>query len=63
MKADDAQPGYLLSFTNTGGSQPIDAKDVTFELEVDTYIARADSLTLNNEVIIDGSATFEVKYL
>lgn len=63
VKATDAQAGYLLSVAATGGSAPIDAKDVTFDFEVDTYIARADSLTLDNEVIIDGSATFEVKYL
>jgi type 1 fimbria pilin len=62
-KATDAQPGYLLSFTNASGSLPIDAKNVTFEFEVDTYISRADQLNLKNEVTIDGSATFEVKYL
>ncbi|WP_223529636.1 DUF1120 domain-containing protein [Pseudomonas sp. GL-R-19] len=63
VKATDAQAGYLLSFTTAGGTAPIDATDVTFEFEVDTYIARADSLTLTDEVKIDGSATFEVKYL
>lgn len=62
-KATDAQAGYLLSVAATGGNAPIDAKDVTFDFEVDTYIARTDSLTLNDEVTIDGSATFEVKYL
>jgi type 1 fimbria pilin len=62
VKAGDAQ-AYLLSFTNASGSLPIDAKNVTFEFEVDTYISRADQLNLKNEVTIDGSATFEVKYL
>ncbi len=63
VKATDAEAGYLLSVAAAGGTAPIDAKDVTFDFEVDTYIARADSLTLDNEVTIDGSATFEVKYL
>jgi len=63
VKADNAQAGYLLSFAATGGTAPIDAEVVTFDFEVDTYIARADSLTLTDEVTIDGSATFEVKYL
>lgn len=63
VKATDAQAGYLLSVATTGTTAPIDAKDVTFDFEVDTYIARADGLTLTDEVTIDGSATFEVKYL
>lgn len=62
-KASDAQPGYLLSVATTGDTTPVDAQVVTFDFEVDTYIARADSLTLTDEVTIDGSATFEVKYL
>jgi hypothetical protein len=32
-------------------------------LWINTYIARADSLTLNDEVPIDGSMTLEIKYL
>lgn len=63
VKATDAQAGYLLSVATTGGTAPIAAEVVTFDFEVETYIARADSLTLTEEVTIDGSATFEVKYL
>ncbi len=62
-KATTSQPGHLLSVATTGGTAPIAAQAVTFDFEVDTYIARADSLTLDDEVTIDGSATFEVKYL
>ena len=63
VRATDAQAGYLLSVATTGGTAPVNAEVVTFDFEVDTYIARADSLTLTDEVTIDGSATFEVKYL
>jgi hypothetical protein len=31
-------------------------------LEIDTWIARADSLTLDQEITLDGSATIEVGY-
>jgi hypothetical protein len=62
-KATSAKPGNLLSVAATGGNTPINAQVVTFDFEVETYIARADGLTLTNEVIIDGSSTFEVKYL
>ncbi|PVZ57699.1 hypothetical protein C9422_14730 [Pseudomonas sp. B1(2018)] len=61
-KATAAKPGHFLSFTTTGGSLPIEAKDVTYDFLVDTYIARADSLDLTDEITFDGSATFEVHY-
>ena len=61
-KAAFAQPGYRLSVATTGNTDPIDATVVTMDLEVETYIARADELTLDNEVNIDGSATFEIIY-
>ncbi|EJM53126.1 DUF1120 domain-containing protein [Pseudomonas sp. GM48] len=63
VKTTDAEAGYLLSVATIGSTTPVDAEVVTFDFEVNTYIARADSLTLDNEVTIDGSATFEVKYL
>ncbi|MBD9614779.1 DUF1120 domain-containing protein [Pseudomonas sp. PDM02] len=53
-------PGEL---TSVGAGSPIPVKDLTMELEIQTYIARADSLTLIDEVTVDGSATFEMKYL
>ncbi|MGX1084583.1 DUF1120 domain-containing protein [Pseudomonas sp. AP3_22 TE3818] len=61
-KATAAKPGYFLSFTTTGGSLPIDAKDVTYDFTVDTFIARADSLDLTDEIAFEGSATFDVVY-
>lgn len=42
---------------------PIAAKDLTMDLEIRTWIGRADRLTLTDETAIDGSATFELKYL
>lgn len=56
-------PGYLLSVASTADhNTPIHVKDLTMDLEIVTYIARADSLTLTDDVTIDGSATFEMKY-
>ncbi|MHC8288602.1 DUF1120 domain-containing protein [Pseudomonas sp. XS1P51] len=55
---------YLLSVGSTAdNSTPIAVKDLTMDLAIFTYIARADSLTLTDEVTMDGSATFEMKYL
>jgi hypothetical protein len=42
---------------------PIDVKDLAMELMITSYIARADSLTLTDEVALDGSATIEMIYL
>jgi len=44
-------------------STPVAIKDLTLDLEVRTGIAAAKSLTLTDEVQIDGFATLEVKYL
>ncbi|WP_084323719.1 DUF1120 domain-containing protein [Pseudomonas migulae] len=52
-------PGEL---TSVGVNRPLPVKDLTMELEIQTYIARADSLTLTDEITVDGSATFEMKY-
>ena len=41
---------------------PIAVKDLVTSLVVQTYIARADSLDLGNEVAIDGSTTLEIRY-
>lgn len=48
---------------STGTWLPVSIKNLTVNMEVGTFIARADSLTLTDEVLIDGSATLEVKYL
>jgi len=62
VKATAAKPGHFLSFTTTGGSLPIKATDVTYDFKVDTFIARADSLDLTDEITFEGSATFDVVY-
>lgn len=53
----------LTSTSAVGTLIPIAVKDLTVELTIQTLIARADSLTLTDDVAIDGSATFEMKYL
>lgn len=40
----------------------IEVKDLTMDLEIKTYIAGTDYLTIDNEVPIDGLATIEVWY-
>lgn len=54
---------YMAVNTAGGVHPPIAVKDLTMDLEVATTIGRADSLDLTKEVNIDGSVTFEVKYL
>lgn len=50
---------------NTAGNYnpPIAVKDLSMDLEVATTIARADRLDLSDDVSINGSVTFEMKYL
>jgi len=62
-KASEAKPGYLLSVAAVGETDPANARNVTIDFVVDSWIARADGLDLTDEITIDGSATFEVKYL
>jgi len=47
----------------TGVWLPIPIQQLTTNLEINAFIARADGLDLSDEHPIDGSATFEVKYL
>jgi hypothetical protein len=44
-------------------STPLPVKDLTLDLQVTTVIARGSDLTLTDEVLIDGSATLQLKYL
>ncbi|AQY64497.1 MULTISPECIES: DUF1120 domain-containing protein [Pseudomonas] len=60
------QNPYMAAFGDRSNGQdpkPIPIKNVISELVIDTQIAAANSLDLSNEVLIDGSATIEVKYL
>ena len=54
---------YLSVSTVADTTTPIDVENLSMELEVRGWIARADSLTLTEDVAIDGSVTFEMKYL
>ncbi|MBD8192326.1 DUF1120 domain-containing protein [Pseudomonas fluorescens] len=57
-------PGLYMSVAAMDDdTQPLSAKEVVMDMQVETVIARTDSLDLSNEVPIDGSATLEVKYL
>lgn len=59
-----SSPGYILSTASTTDhSTPIRVKDLTMDFEVRTSIAPANSLTLTDEVVMDGSVTYEMKYL
>jgi hypothetical protein len=56
--------GILLSVGATSDPRaPIAVKEMTMDFEVQTIIAPANGLTLTDEVAMDGSVTFEMKYL
>lgn len=57
-------PGLYMSVAAMDDdSQPLAVKDLTVDLQVQTFIMGTAGLDLSNEVTIDGSATLEVKYL
>lgn len=58
-------PGTWAAFgdSSTGTLLPLPIKNLTVDMEVGAIIARADSLTLTDEVPLDGAATLEVIYL
>jgi hypothetical protein len=63
---DTVEPNYLIALgglDETIGWQPHPLQDMSVEIVLNTAIAPANTLTLTNEVALDGSATFEVKYL
>lgn len=58
------RPNWLMSVASpTDLTTPIAVKDLSVDLTIGTNIARADSLTLTDEVAIDGSVTYELNYL
>ena len=61
--AQHVGPTHYLSASALTQLTPIAIKDLSMDLEIRTWIARADSLTLTDEVSIDGSVTFEMMYL
>ncbi|HEF4757829.1 TPA: DUF1120 domain-containing protein [Pseudomonas putida] len=57
-------PDRLTSVAEAGGAvTPKETQNLVINFDLWAWIARADGLTLTNEVSIDGSATFEMKYL
>ncbi|MBN2993688.1 DUF1120 domain-containing protein [Pseudomonas cedrina subsp. fulgida] len=56
-------PDNLLSVANTTTAAPIAVQLMTAELRINSLIAPTNTLTLDNEVAIDGSVTLTVKYL
>lgn len=61
--SDVMEVDTLTAVSAPGTTLPIAATNVSMNIEIRTLIARADSLTLTEEVTIDGSATIEVKYM
>jgi hypothetical protein len=61
-KTTHAKPKHYLSVATIGDTSPAAVEVATFDFLVETYIAPADGLTLDQDVNIAGSATFEVKY-
>ena len=63
FRSSSLSPGRINAFGSPAApSIPIAVKDLVTDLQVNTYIARADSLDLGNEVSIDGSTTLEIRY-
>lgn len=65
MDDEAVAPNDLVALGSRGDSgwAPHPIKDATMDMTLYTSIAPAKNLTLTSEVAIDGSATFEVKYL
>ncbi|CRM46057.1 hypothetical protein [Pseudomonas sp. 31 R 17] len=65
MPEDGIAPNDLVALGSRGDSgwAPHPIKDAILDVTLYTAIAPARDLTLSDEVAIDGSATFEVKYL
>ncbi|MCW8275288.1 DUF1120 domain-containing protein [Pseudomonas sp. PCH199] len=53
----------LTSISFISGTTPIAVKNLSMFLYVTTYVAPANGLTLKDDTPMDGSATFEMKYL
>nr|WP_218166955.1 DUF1120 domain-containing protein [Pseudomonas tolaasii] len=56
-------PGYLISVANNTTLAPIPVQHWTADLILAPIIAATNTLTLDNEAIIDGSVTLTVRYL
>jgi len=56
-------PNQYLSVSSMTDTTPIAAENISMDVQIRAWIARADGLTLTDDVAIDGSMTFEMKYL
>lgn len=57
------RPGEYTSTSATADPIPLAVENLVFNVGVQAWIAPTNGLTLTQEVTIDGSATFEMKYL
>jgi hypothetical protein len=60
-----AEPNRMVALGSFDGSRwaPHNVKDAVIDIKLETTIAPANSLTLTNEVQIDGSATLQIVYM
>ncbi|WP_433736997.1 DUF1120 domain-containing protein [Pseudomonas putida] len=63
IRAVSLASNKITSASEVGGLVPIAAQNLVMGLSLKTWIAPADGLDLTDDVTIDGSATFEMKYL
>ncbi|MBV6827098.1 DUF1120 domain-containing protein [Pseudomonas sp. PD9R] len=58
------QPGSWTSVADAAGPiAPIYIQDLAMDVRISTFIARADSLTLTDDVTLEGSVTIGIEYL
>ncbi|WLH91389.1 DUF1120 domain-containing protein [Pseudomonas sp. FP453] len=62
-EGDSLRPTSLMSFANTSVLAPIPGRLFAADMIIAPFIAPTNSLTLTEEVPIDGSVTVTVKYL
>lgn len=58
-----AYPGLLMGFARLGDTLPAPIRQLVAALRVDTSISPANTLTLKEEVPLDGSITLDLRYL
>lgn len=58
------RPNWFMSVASTTDlTTPIAVQDLSIDLTIMTHIERADSLTLADDTAINGSVTYELRYL
>lgn len=60
---DTLWPGHLASVAGSSSLAPLPIRSLTLDLLVSAFIAPANTLTLSNEMPLDGSVTITVVYL